>query len=361
MAEDQDSKTEAPSQRRLDEARKEGDVAKSQDLAGFILLLGGAITLAAAGGPAAQNTARTLSVFLEQAGTLPTDGPSLVALFGALSGKIAASLAGIFIALLLTAIAAHVMQHGLVWAPKKLSPSLDKLDITKGAERLFGPQALQMLGKSILKLIVLGAVAGTAIWGALSQVEATALVDPTVLGAVMSSMAFKALGGVLVAAGAFGVFDYFLARQTFMKRMRMSREDLKEEYKQTEGDPHVKARIKQIRAQRSRKRMMAQVPTASVVVMNPTHFAVALRYVQGETPAPVCVAKGVDAVALRIRALAEENNIPIVEDPPLARALHKSTELDEPIPAEHYQAVAKVIGYVMGLARNRSRANYRAN
>ena len=127
--------------------------------------------------------------------------------------------------------------------------------------------------------------------------------------------------------------------------------------KQVIEDPHVKARIKQIRAQRSRKRMMAQVPKASVVLMNPTHFAVALRYEPGETPAPVCVAKGVDDVALRIRALAEENNIPIIEDPPLARALHKSTELDEPIPAEHFQAVAKIIGYVMSLTRNRRRAN----
>ena len=355
--EDKESKTEAPSQRKLDEARKEGDVAKSQDLAGFILLLGGVLTLSAAGGPMAQDTARTLTVFFEQAGTLPTDGRSLVAIFGALSLKIGMAMAGIFVALILAAMAGHFMQHGLVWAPKKLEPKLDKLDPIKGAGRLFGPEALQQLGKSILKLIVLGAVAGFGIWGALGQVEATALLDPTALGAVLSSMTFQMMGGLLIAAGAFGVFDYFLQRQSFMKRMRMSREDLKEEYKQTEGDPHVKARIKQIRAQRSRKRMMAQVPKASVVIMNPTYFAVALRYEPGETPAPVCVAKGVDAVALRIRAMAEDNNVPIIEDPPLARALHKSTELDEPIPAEHFQAVAKIIGYVMSLTRNRRRVN----
>ncbi len=350
---DKESKTEAPSQKKLDEARKEGDVAKSQDLAGFVLLLGGVLALSSAGGPMAQETARTLTVFFEQAGTLPTDGRSLVAIFGALGGKIAAALAGIFLALMLAALAGHFMQHGLVWAPKKLEPKLDKLDPIKGAGRLFGPEALQTLGKSILKLIVLGTVAGFAIWGALGQVEATALLDPTALGGVIASMTFQMMGGLLIAAGAFGVFDFFLQRQNFTKRMRMSREDMKEEYKQTEGDPHVKARIRQIRAQRSRKRMMAQVPKASVVVMNPTHFAVALRYEPGETPAPVCVAKGVDAVALRIRAAAEEHGIPIVEDPPLARALHKASNLDEPIPTEHYQAVAKIIGYVMGLAKTR--------
>jgi len=355
--EDKESKTEAPSQKKLDDARKEGDVAKSQDLAGFILLLGGVMALSASGGPAAEETARTLTVFFEQAGTLPTDGRSLVAIFGALGGKIGGAMAGIFFALMLAALTGHFMQHGLIWAPKKIMPDLNKLDISKGAARLFGPEALQMLGKSILKLIIFSAIGGFAIWSALSQVEATALVDPTVLGAVLSSMTFQALGGLLIAAGAFGVFDYVLQRQSFTKRMRMSHQDLKEEYKNTEGDPHVKARIRQIRAQRSRKRMMANVPKASVVVMNPTHFAVALRYAPGETPAPVCVAKGVDAVALRIRALAEEHSIPIIEDPPLARALHKSSELDEPIPAEHFQAVAKIIGYVMSLSRNRRRAS----
>jgi flagellar biosynthetic protein FlhB len=137
--------------------------------------------------------------------------------------------------------------------------------------------------------------------------------------------------------------------------MRMSRREVKEELRQQDGDPMVKAKLRQIRMERSRKRMIANVPNASVVITNPTHYAVALRYEQGETAAPVCLAMGVDAVAQRIREAAEEHDIPIVEDPPLARALFATADIDQPIPKEHYEAVAKVIGFVMRLARRKRR------
>jgi len=133
-----------------------------------------------------------------------------------------------------------------------------------------------------------------------------------------------------------------------MGRMRMSREELKEDYKSTEGDPHVKAKLKQIRMERSRKRMMQAVPTATVVVMNPTHFAVALRYEPGETAAPICVAKGVDKLALKVRDLAREHGVEVIEDPPLARALFASVEVDQVIPRQHFEAVAKIIGFILG-------------
>jgi flagellar biosynthetic protein FlhB len=134
-----------------------------------------------------------------------------------------------------------------------------------------------------------------------------------------------------------------------MKRNMMSRQEVKEEFRQNEGDPVIKAKVRQIRQERARKRMMSAVPEATVVITNPTHFAVALKYESGKTAAPICVAKGVDALALRIRAVAEENEVPVIENPPLARALYASVELDEAIPAEHYKAVAQVIGYVMRL------------
>jgi len=134
-----------------------------------------------------------------------------------------------------------------------------------------------------------------------------------------------------------------------MKRNRMSKQEVKEEHRQNEGDPAIKAKVRQIRIERSRKRMMASVPTATVVIMNPTHYAVALKYESGKTEAPICVAKGIDALALRIRAVAEENDVPVVENPPLARALHAAVEVDQAVPAEHYKAVAQVIGYVMRL------------
>ncbi len=153
---------------------------------------------------------------------------------------------------------------------------------------------------------------------------------------------------VLAFLGVGALVDWLWQRFRFTQRMRMSREELKEEYKQTEGDPHVKARLKQIRMERSRRRMMQAVPKATVVITNPTHFAVALRYVPGETPAPICVAKGVDATALKIREIAGEHDVPIVENPPLARALFATVDVDETIPQEHYMAVAQVVGFVMG-------------
>jgi flagellar biosynthesis protein FlhB len=140
-----------------------------------------------------------------------------------------------------------------------------------------------------------------------------------------------------------------------LQKMRMSKEEVKEDYRQSEGDPHVKAKQKQIRFERAKRRMMQNVPKATVVVMNPTHYAVALRYVQGETAAPICVAKGLDEVALKIREIAEEHRIPVVEDPPLARALYAVIELDETIPREHYEAVAKIVGFIMGKGRRRAR------
>jgi flagellar biosynthetic protein FlhB len=147
--------------------------------------------------------------------------------------------------------------------------------------------------------------------------------------------------------------DWFWQRQRFMQRMRMTKEEMKEDFKQSEGDPHIRARLRQMRMERAKKRMMQNVPKATVVVMNPTHYAVALRYEAGDTPAPLCVAKGLDDVAFRIREAAEAHNIPIIEDAPLARALYATVEIDEVIPREHYEAVAKVIGFVMQQAKRR--------
>ncbi len=153
------------------------------------------------------------------------------------------------------------------------------------------------------------------------------------------------------------IFDWLWQRQRFTQRMRMSKEEIKEEHRQSEGDPHIRGKQKAIRMERAKRRMMANVPKATVVVMNPTHYAVALRY-GDDTPAPMCVAKGVDSLALKIREVAEAAGVPVIEDPPLARALYATVELDQTIPRQHYEAVAKVIGFVMGAARKR-RARHR--
>jgi flagellar biosynthesis protein FlhB len=194
-----------------------------------------------------------------------------------------------------------------------------------------------------------------ALWPKDSTLENLSLLDPNALLPYVQDRVVAMLMALASASALIAVVDYVFTRQSFMKRMRMSRREIKEELRQQDGDPMVKAKLRQIRMQRSRQRMMQNVPQASVVITNPTHYAVALKYDPGQTPAPICLAMGVDAVAARIRELAEEHDIPIVEDPPLARALFATAELDQPIPKEHYEAVAKVIGFVMRLARRQRR------
>jgi len=171
--------------------------------------------------------------------------------------------------------------------------------------------------------------------------------------AVAVDMLKALIYGVLALLGITAGLDWFWQRQRFLQRMRMSKQEVKEDFKQSEGDPHIKARLRQLRMERAKRRMMHNVPKATVVVMNPTHYAVALRYESGDTPAPICVAKGLDLIALRIREVAEAHNVPVIEDPPLARALYATTDIDETIPREHYEAVAKVIGFVMQRSQRR--------
>ena len=164
---------------------------------------------------------------------------------------------------------------------------------------------------------------------------------------ILRRLVFAVAAFLLIVAGA----DWFWQRQRFMQRMRMSKEELKEDFKQSEGDPHIKARQKQLRTERARRRMIQAVPTATVVVMNPTHYAVALKYDANETPAPLCVAKGLDTLALKIREVAEAHGVPVIEDPPLARALYATVEIDGIIPPAHYEAVAKIIGFILNAGR----------
>jgi flagellar biosynthetic protein FlhB len=174
--------------------------------------------------------------------------------------------------------------------------------------------------------------------------------DHSLILPVAYALTMKLLLAVVAVMAVIAALDWLWSRHTWYERQRMSLRDIREEHKDAEGDPTIKAKLRQIRQSRMRKRMMSEVPKATVVIMNPTHYAVALKYEKG-MPAPLCVAKGVDALALRIRELAEEHRVPVVENPPLARALHKSVELDQEVPPEHYKAVAEVIGYVLRLRK----------
>jgi flagellar biosynthesis protein FlhB len=246
-------------------------------------------------------------------------------------------------------LAGHVLQSRPGFSFDKIVPDFSKVSPLAGFKRMFGVEGWMNLLKGLAKIAVVGVAIWTQLWPERGGLEAILSQSTAAVIGDMSHLLFKVLMASLSALGVIAGLDYFWQRMRFMARNRMSKQEIKEEYRQNEGDPAIKAKIRQLRHERSRKRMMAAVPQATVVIMNPTHFAVALKYESGKMVAPVCVAKGVDALALRIRAVAEDNDVAVVENPPLARALYAAVEVDDPVPPEHFKAVAQVIGYVMRL------------
>lgn len=355
MAEDQDQedKTEDPSLRKLEQAIERGDVAHSGEVNTWFVLAGGTLALLAAGNGAASGLATSLRGFLANAHAVPADGPGLT--HAASHAALAAlGVMGIPLVLLVVfGLAGGLVQHRLVFTPEPLQPQLSRISPASGFKRIFGKEALVQFVKGLVKLGVVGTVMWVVIWPDRARLESFAAMDVAALLPATRDEALKLLGGVLAIYAFLAGGDYFYQRFTWYNRQRMTKQELKQEYKETEGSPEVKAKLRQLRARAARKRMMNKVPQATVVVMNPTHYAVALQYESGMA-APVCVAKGLDSLALRIRALAEENSVPVIENPPLARALYKAVDLDQEIPVEHYKAVAEVIGYVMRFRRRAS-------
>ncbi|MEQ1490844.1 MAG: flagellar biosynthesis protein FlhB [Terricaulis sp.] len=353
MAADDDDKTEEPTPRKLEQAREKGDIIYSPEVGSAFSLIALTAVVAFMAGPIASQMAHAFIGFLEMPEQFSTQPGALEAILG----QIGLKLLGIFgfMCLLLAGagVASRYVQDKPTFTGEKLQPKLDKLNPMDGFKRVFGKQAFASFLKSLAKLGVVGGVMLWALWPKDSTLENMSLLDVAALLPYVQDRVVAMLMALAGASALIAVADYVFTRQSFMKRQRMSRREIKEEHRQQDGDPMVKAKLRQIRIQRSRQRMMQNVPQASVIITNPTHYAVALKYDPISTPAPICLAMGVDAVAFRIRELAEEHDIPIVEDPPLARALFATAELDQPIPKEHYEAVAKVIGFIMRLARRR--------
>ncbi len=349
MADDQDKsqKTEAATPQKLQEARKKGDVAKSQEIPSWLLLATSVLVMAAFSGPLASHLSAWLQTYFTQAQSMVLDGPNIQALAGSVVFGIFGSL-GLIIGILMVAGAAgHLLQQGFMWAPDKIQPKLSKLSPIEGFKRLFGMQSLVNFAKGIGKMTLVGVVSVAVVWPRRDVLMTLPYLDLVALLPLIREVSLVLLIAAVSVFALIAAADYFYQRHSFLERMKMSRKDIRDEMKNTEGDPHVRARLRQIRTERSRQRMMQAVPDATVVIANPTHFAVALKYEEDGTPAPICVAKGVDDLALRIRKLAEESGVPVIEDPPLARALHAHTELDQEIPEEHFRAVAKILGFIL--------------
>jgi flagellar biosynthesis protein FlhB len=355
MADENDSsdKTEDPTQKRLDDALERGDVVKSQELNTWFVIAGATLVLSTFAGSIGSGILAPMRNLLANAYMIRTDGPGLLALAQSLEYAVIAALGLPLLMLVLAAVAGNMMQHRLVWSGEQLKPKFSKISPAAGAKRIFGKQSLANFAKGLFKVAALGAVMTAILWPERHRLESLVRYDPAALLGVTSSMTLHLLGAVVAMLAVVAIGDYLFQYRQWFERQKMSLQEMKEEFKQSEGDPHVKGKIKQLRQARMRKRMMAAVPKASVIITNPTHYSVALSYERGMS-APICVAKGVDNIAFKIREVAKAHDIPIVENVPVARALYATVQIDEEIPVEHYHAVAEIIGYVMGLRRNLS-------
>jgi flagellar biosynthetic protein FlhB len=355
MADEDDSeKTEDPTQKRLDDAIKRGDVVKSQEVSTWFVIAASALVLLGFSGSMSNQLQTMFRGLLGNAHRVPVDGGGLTRLFERISIETLAAVAVPFLILALAAIAGNIIQHRLVWSTESLTPKFNKISPLSGAKRMFSKQALANFLKGLLKLVLVGSVLTALMWPERDRLEELVSVDPIALLPFTKHMSLQLIGAVVAILAIIAGADYLFQYQQWFKRQKMSMREIKDEFRDSEGDPKIKAKIRQLRQNRVRKRMMAEVPNATVVVTNPTHFAVALKYERGMN-APLCVAKGADLIALKIREVAKEHGVPVVENPPLARALHATVEIDQEVPAEHYKAVAEVIGYVMRL--NRRAAN----
>ena len=355
---DQSQKTEEPTQKKLDEARKKGQVATSKEVNTWFMLSAGALLMMLA--PLGMSRMEgILSRFLSRSHELSIDASGLMRLGTVTMMDMAVVMAPLFVVFLVAALASGIVQHGFLLSADKIQPKLENISLLKGVKRMFSLRSVVELAKGIMKMAIVGSVAFALIEPEVEHITTAIAMAPVDILHLIWTLALRMITGVCAVVTLIAGFDFLYQKFEFHKSMRMSKQDIKDEMKQSEGDPLIKSRLRQLRIERSRKRMMAAVPEADVVITNPTHYAVALKYTSGEMAAPVLVAKGIDNLALRIREVAIENDVPIVENPPLARALHGAIEIDQAIPEAYYRAVAEVIGYVWRLKGKRRPAPLR--
>ena len=355
MAEEQQQdnaqRTEEPTPKRLRDARKKGDAPKSQEAIAAAMLAGGALALWLFAGPAARGVMEIGAAFIDRPHQFMTDGKALQQLTIAVSLRLAAALGLVGLFIFAVAILANAGQARPVFTASRIKPALSKISPIAGVKRVFGPSGLFNFAKGVGKLVIVGVLLFVALWPERDLLLTSMTADANALLGHVKALTLRLVGLAVVAMIVIAGLDYAFQRHSWKKRLRMTRDEVRRELKETEGDPQIKGRLRQLREGRMRKRMVAAVKDATVLVMNPTHYAVALGYEMGAEVAPTCLAKGLDDLALRMRAAAEEHNVPVVENPPLARALYASVEVDEEIPLEHYEAVAKVIGFIMRKAK----------
>ncbi len=350
-SEDKDSKTFAPSQKRIDDARKKGDVPMAPEMRQAAMFLGLIVITGGLGAHAASQLAGSLARIWGRADDFLFNPDGAQNFGGYILGELAGALLPLLGALFGFALLGGFSQGRPMISFSRIAPKLSKINPVSGFKRMFGGQGLFEFAKTLAKLIAVATIGTVILWPFLPGFETMVGVGPATIANLSQQMIFSVLTTVVVLVAMIAAADFLYQRHSWMKKNMMSLKDMKDEHKEQEGDPKIKGKMRQIGFKRSRQRMMQAVPSATVVITNPTHFAVALKYDHGAMNAPVVVAKGTDAIALKIREIATANGVPLVENRPLARALYASAEIDHPIPLEHYQAVAEVISYVLKLAR----------
>lgn len=352
--EDNDQKTEDPTAKRLSEARQQGNIPLSRDLATWSLLLGVVIAVAALFPAMTQQMMGPLTALLEKSGELRVEDNGYVGILSNILSSFGPPVLFILCVLLLMGVIGWLVQTGLFFSLSLFKLKWERLNPMEGVKRLFSANSVVELLKSVGKIIVVGSVALILIMPIYHNSESMTGMENIAMVRMTYDLSSHIIFSVFLVFSILAGIDLIYQRFTYFKNMRMSKQEVKEEFRQSEGDPHVKSRLRQIRTEKARKRMMAAVPKADVVITNPTHFAVALKYEAGSMQAPVMLAKGQDLIALKIREIADANKIPIVSNPPLARVLYATVEIDEEVPPEHYRAVAEVISYVYRLKNIRS-------
>jgi flagellar biosynthetic protein FlhB len=347
----EEEKTESPTAHRLDKAREEGQIPRSRELTSLLMLVVGLMILWVGGESMARQMAAMLRAGLNFDHSMVNDDKLIIRHIANLISQAIGALVPVFAGLVLVAIAAPMLLGGVVLSGKSIKFDVGKMNPLKGLKRIVAGQAWAELFKGILKAIIVGCVT----WFYLRShwPEMLRLISESPFSALGHGLNMIAVCGLLILLGLIPMvgFDVFWQLYSFFKGLRMTRQEIRDEHKEQDGDPHVKGRIRQQMRAASRRRMMADVPKADVIVTNPTHYAVALAYNEKKMSAPKVLAKGAGEIALRIRELGMEHRIPILEAPPLARALYRHSEIGQHIPGTLYGAVAEVLAWVWQVRR----------
>ncbi len=350
-------KTEQATPKKRDDARKKGQVAKSQETASASVLLAGLMIFWFGSSGAMKQISALMRWLFTESGRFNVDGGTIQHLLVGLMYRVSILVLPLFLTLFLVALLVNCLQVGFVPSTEAIVPKLSKINPIKGLQKLISIKALVELAKNIFKIFLVAFVVYLTIKG--EHVNFIPLPDQSVEGILIfiAGIAFKIVFRVCLVLIVLAVIDYSYQRWEFEKSLKMTKQEIKDESKQTDGDPHIKARIRRLQHEAAKKRMMANVPHADVVITNPTHLAVALKYDQTSMAVPKVVAKGADLIAENIKAIAKENNIPIMNNKPLARVLYKLVDVDEIIPEHLYRAVAEVLAFIynMKMKKNKDR------